>query len=235
MSSQWMPPARRAPRFWRVVGALALLLMLQACATRAPRPASVAAEPALDDARARQIVAVWRQQLADYIDQAGGGDPSVLAQLPSRRATGTLRPARIVFGALDIDASVTERDGFDVQGLLLAARPGAAADPYVFVVGIVQRDGYRPVALVDIRLVAMAVRGGRLEWTVGDGDAQALMRYRATLDPAAPLRFPADKDRFELVPCATGLCADEQLSSARWSLAVPAPAGAAASLTEPAP
>ena len=229
MTSQTLPLPRRAPRIWRVVGALVLLVLLQACATRAPRPSLAVPEPALDEARARQIVAVWQQQLADYIDLAGGGDPSVLAQLPSLRATGTLRPARLVFGALDVDASVAERDGFDVQGLLLAPRPNAAADPYVFVVGIVQRAGYRPVALVDIRLVAMDTRGGRLEWTVGDGDPSALMRYRALLDPTVPLRFPADKDRFELVACAPGLCADEPLSAARWSLAMPAPAGAAAS------
>jgi len=229
MPSRSIPLPPRAPRVWRVVGALGLLLLLQGCATRAPRPASAAAEPAMDEVRARQIVAVWRQQLADYLDHAGGGDPAALAQLPSLRATGTLRPARIVFGALDVEASVAERDGFDVQGLLLAPRPGATADPYVFAVGIVQRDGYRPVALVDVRLVAMATRAGHLEWTVGDGDPQALLRYRARMDPAAPLRFPADKDRFELVPCAPGLCVDEQLSAGRWSLAVPAPAGAAAS------
>ncbi len=224
-----MPLPRRAPRFWRVAGTLILLLLLQACATRAPRPASVAAEPALGEARARQVVAVWQQQLADYLDHAGGGDPAALAKLPAQRATGTLRPARIIFGALDVDAGVAERDGFDVQGLLLAPRPDASSEPYVFVVGIVRREGHRPVALVDIRLVAMVTRGGRLEWSVGDGDAQALMRYRALLDPTVPLRFPADKDRFELVPCAPRVCAGELLSSARWSLDLPAPAGAVAS------
>jgi len=122
---------------------------------------------------------------------------------------------------------VAERDGFDVQGLLLAALSDGGAQPYVFVVGTVQREGYRPQALVDIRLVALVTRDGRLEWTVGDGDPQALRRYRATLDPSVPLRFPADQDRFELVACAPGLCAQERLSSARWSLAVPVPTLAA--------
>jgi hypothetical protein len=119
---------------------------------------------------------------------------------------------------------VAERDGFDMPGLLLAPPPDAGAQPYLFVVGIVRREAYRP--LVDIRLVALATRGGRLEWTVGEGDPQALMRYRTMLDPTPPLRFPADKDRFELVPCAPRICADDPLSSARWSLAVPAPAAA---------
>ena len=68
---------------------------------------------------------------------------------------------------------------------------------YLFIVGIVQREGYRPLALVDIRLVALSLQGGNVQWTVGDGDAQALQRYRARLDASAPLRFPADADRFE--------------------------------------
>ncbi len=208
---------------------MALLLLLQACATRATRPAPDAAEPPLGEERARQVVAVWQQQLADYLDHAGGGDPSALARLAALRATGTLRPARIIVGALDIDAGVAERDGFDAQGLLLAPRPDARSEPYVFVVGIVRRAGYRPVAIVDIRLVALSMRGGRLEWTVGDGDPKALMSYRALLDSTVPLRFPADKDRFDLVPCAPRVCVSEQTSSARWSLDLPAPAGAAAS------
>ena len=200
------------------IQALMLALLLQACATRAPRPVA-ATEAVLSETRARQIVAEWQHQLADYIEHAGGGDPAVLARLPAQRATGTLRPARITFGALDVDASAAERDGFDVQGLLLGAPPGAGAEPYVFVVGIVQREGYRPVALVDIRLVVLAPQDERLEWTMGDGDPQALMRYRALLDPTVPLRFPADKDRFERVACASGICAEEQLTAARWSLA----------------
>jgi hypothetical protein len=221
MPSNSIALPRRTPRVWRLVGGLALLLVLQACASRAPRQDVAVSDPALDETRARQLVAAWQQQLAGYIAHAGGGDPSVLAQLPAQRATGTLRPASITFGALDIDASVAERDGFDVQGLLLPD-PLGIREPYVFVVGIVQREGYRPVAVVNIRLVAMAVRGGRLEWTVGEGDAQALMRYRTLLDPRLPLRFPADLDRFALVPCAPRICVQEPVSDARWSLGVPA-------------
>ncbi|MBX3644500.1 MAG: hypothetical protein KF720_15705 [Rubrivivax sp.] len=210
------PVWRRCAGPWLL---LALVLLLPACASRAPRPVA-AAEASLSELRARQIVSAWQQQLADYIEHAGGGDPAVLARLPAQRATGTLRPARITFGALDIDASSAERDGFDVQGLLLGTLPGAdaGAEPYVFVVGIVQRDGYRPVALVDIRLVVLAAQRGQLDWSIGDGNPQALMRYRARLDPTVPLRFPADQDRFERVACAAGICAQEQLTSARWTL-----------------
>jgi hypothetical protein len=213
------PRPRRLPRARRILGALGLaLLLLNGCALRAPRPDAAHAGPALSDARARQLVGEWQRQLADYIDSAGDGDPAVLARLPSLRATGTLRPSRITFGALDLDASAAERDGFDVQGLLLGPLPGADTAPYVFVVGIVQRHGYRPVDIADVRLVSMTLRGDQLDWTVGDSDAQALARYRAGLDRSAPLRFPADKDRFDLAICAPRLCAEEALTAARWSL-----------------
>ena len=117
---------------------------------------------------------------------------------------------------LDVDARLAEADGYDVQGLLLTT---PQAQGYVFMVGIVQREGYRPQALVDLRPVTMQLRGGQLSWSVGNGDAQALARYRAAIDPSVPLRFPADKDHFELVPCAPGLCVAERLTQARWTLA----------------
>lgn len=207
---------------------LVLLMLLQACASRAPRPGeAVRGEVPLGEAHARQIVAVWQHQLLDYIERVGGGDPAVLAQLPAQRASGTLRPARIVFSALDIEASAAERDGFDVHGQLLGALDGTRGDAHLFVVGIVRRDGYRPAALADIRLVALSLQGGSAQWTVGDGDAQALRSYRTRLDASTPLRFPADQDRFEQVPCAPRLCADERLSAAHWSVEAP-PATAAA-------
>jgi hypothetical protein len=224
----WTPWPRRPTRAWRILGALGLALLLEACASRAPRPATAPAEPASSDARNRQLVGEWQRRLADHIASAGDGDPAVLARLPSQRATGTLRPSRIIFGALDLDASLAEMDGFDVQGLLLDPMPGADLAPYVFVVGIVQRQGYRAVDIVDVRLVSITLRGRQLDWTVGDGDPQALARYRAALDRSVPLRFPADKDRFDPVICEPRLCADETLTASRWSLPVHAKATAAA-------
>jgi hypothetical protein len=190
-------------------------LLLCACAARAPRPGPTMAAPVLPDAQARQLVHDWQRQLADYVATAGDGDPAVLAQLPAQRATGTLRPARISFGVLDVDARRAEADGFDVQGLLLAT---PHADGYVFMVGIVQRQGYRPQALVDLRPVTMQLQSGQIRWTVGDGDADALARYRAAIDPTVLLRFPADKDHFELLPCAQGQCVTERLTQARWAV-----------------
>lgn len=190
--------------------------LLCACATRAPRPEPMLPVPSLTELQARQLVLSWQRQVSDYLVSAGDGDPAVLARLPAQRATGTLRPARISFGVLDLGASIAEADGYDVQGLLLAT---PHTQGYVFMVGIVQRQGYRPQALVDLRPVTMKLQPGQLSWAVGDSDAQALARYRANIDPTVPLRFPADKDHFELVPCAPGLCVADQLSQARWTLA----------------
>ena len=91
-----------------------------------------------------------------------------------------------------------------------------------------KRD-YRPTALVDIRLVALSLEGGSAQWAIGDGDAQALQRYRSLLDASTALRFPADKDRFERAPCAPRLCVEERLTSARWSVDAQSPAAATTS------
>ena len=234
MASSSMPGPALQAALRRVAGALGfvlvlvLVLVLQSCAARAPRPPAAGAEAVFDEARARQIVAAWQRQLLDYIDRSGG-DPAALAQLPAQRASGTLRSARITFTALDVEASAAERDGFDVHGQLLGALHAAGGEPYLFIVGIVQRAGYRPTALVDIRLVALSLEGGSAQWAIGDGDAQALQRYRSLLDASTALRFPADKDRFERAPCAPRLCVEERLTSARWSVDAQSPAAATTS------
>lgn len=232
MPSSSMPGPALQAALRRVAGALGfvlVLVLLQSCAARAPRPPAAGAEAALDEARARQIVAAWQHQLLDYIDRSGG-DPAALAQLPAQRASGTLRSARITFTALDVEASAAERDGFDVHGQLLGALHAAGGEPYLFIVGIVQRAGYRPTALVDIRLVALSLDGGSAQWAaIGDGDAQALQRYRSLLDASTALRFPADKGRFERAPCAPRLCVEERLTSARWSVDAQSPAAATTS------
>jgi hypothetical protein len=237
------PPLLTSPRPLRIrrlrrlgVLWLASLLLLGACAQRAPRPSAApsaaAPLPALSDARARQLIGEWQRQLADHLAVAGGGDPAALARLPAQRATGTLRPGRITFGVLDLDASAGERDGFDVQGVLLAPLQDVDPQPYVFAVGIVQRAGYRPVDIEDIRLVALTMRAGRPDWTVGGGDPQALQRYRAHIDRSTSLRFPADQDDFALTACAVGLCGEERASGARWSVPVGVVGAQTASRTE---
>src|SRR5690348_15188425 len=86
---------------------LAIVLLLGGCASRGPRPAALVADATLSEQRANEMVNAWAQRLIQYVD-SNGGDPAVLTRLPALRATGTLRPTRITFGVLDIEANVPE-------------------------------------------------------------------------------------------------------------------------------
>jgi hypothetical protein len=131
-----------------------------------------------------------------------------------------LRPARITFAVLNVDAFVPDRDGFDVSGLLLGKHLNAAGTWYVFAVGIVARRGYRPSSIADIRVAAMSPRDASPLWKTGAADAHALHRYRRAASAAVPLRFPADIDRFSMSPCPAGICVQEQRSGAQWTIAL---------------
>src|SRR5690349_9489315 len=85
---------------------LIAMLLLSACASRGPRPVSLVPDATLSEQRSKEIVSDWTQRLMQYIDNNGGGDPAVLTRLSALRATGTVRPSRITFGVLDVDASI---------------------------------------------------------------------------------------------------------------------------------
>lgn len=212
----------RAQRLRRIGALLLLASVLAGCATPTYRPGAVAPGHAVAAGSARTPIEQWQQQLAEHVMRSGG-DPAVLSRLPMLRAPGTLRPGRIVFAALDVDASVSERDGYDVFGLLL----GKAQDPtgpwYVFVVGSIERREYRPVEVDDVRLAAVSIRDGVATWKTGPAGPQALARYRQRVDASTVLRFPADRDQFRLAPCSEGVCAEEARSGARWSIGLNAP------------
>jgi len=195
-----------------------LVSLLIGCAARGPRPTTAVPEYELTDADGRRLVNVWQQRLSEYITRFGSGDPAVLSRLPALRSTGTLRPARITFGVIDVEAQVQERDGFDVQGLLLGKQAHTTGNRYVFVVGVIERRGYRPASIADVRLAAMSISNGALVWETGVSDAQALAHYRRAVDADAPLRFPSDKDQFGMVSCPAGICVEEPVSGARWTL-----------------
>jgi hypothetical protein len=174
----------------------------------------------LSDAEIRGILAQWQQRLDRHVADEGQGDPAVLADLPALRSPQALRPGRIVFTAIDIGATVAERDGYDVSGLLLGRHEGGGGT-YVFIVGTIDRDDFQPTALVDLRLAAMTLRDGALHWQIGNGSDSALATYRKAADAGATLHFPGDRDRFRLVDCAPDICAEESRSGARWKLPAP--------------
>jgi hypothetical protein len=207
----------------RITLSALVLVLLGGCAGYSPRPAKVAPVSEMPSAAASGVITEWQRRVAQHVRAAGGGDPAVLAQLPGLRSPSVARPGQIVFAATDVESFVAERDGYDVFGLLLGKRDGADGPRYVFVVGTVERRNYRSVAVTDVRLAAMSVRGGTVTWETGLPDGSSLARYRAGADASAAVRFPADRDQFRLVDCPQSLCGEERLSGARWTLYLSAP------------
>jgi hypothetical protein len=202
----------------RLLAALLLATLINGCATYAPRPAAPASGGNIPEATAVTVIAEWQRRLGQHVAQAGSGDPSVLSQMPGLRSSAVLRPGQIVFAATDVESFVAERDGYDVFGLLLGKHDSATGPRYVFVVGTVERRNYRSVAVTDLRVSAMSVRNGVASWQTGSSDDASLTRYRKGADPSAAVRFPADQDQFRMGACPQGVCVEERVSGARWTL-----------------
>jgi hypothetical protein len=202
----------------RLLAALLLALLLNGCATYAPRPAAPASGGHTPEATAMSVITEWQRRLGQHVAQAGSGDPSVLSQMPGLRSSAVLRPGQIVFAATDVESFVAERDGYDVFGLLLGKHEGANGPHYVFVVGAVERRDYRSVAVADLRITAMSARNGVATWHTGSSDDASLARYRNSADPSAAVRFPADQDQFRMSACPQGVCVEERVSGAKWTL-----------------
>lgn len=202
----------------RLLAALLLAMLLNGCATYAPRPAAPASGSHMPETTAMSLITEWQHRLGQHVAQAGSGDPSVLSQMPGLRSSAVLRPGQIVFAATDVESFVAERDGYDVFGLLLGKHDSVTGPRYVFVVGTVERRNYRSIAVADLRVSAMSVRNGVATWLTGSSDDASLMLYRKGADPSAAVRFPADQDQFRMSACPQGICVEEQVSGARWTL-----------------
>ena len=194
-----------------------LLSALVGCAARAPHTQFVGDARALSEPTVKRLLLAWQQQLGRYLTQEGSVDPAMLSQTRVLRSRDVPRPARIVFGVLDVDASIAGRDGWDVQGVLVGRHMSGAQSWYVFVVGIVERAGYRPSSIQDIRLVGLSVPGGTLAWEIGVANSQAVQRYRDAHGTAS-IRFPADSDGFSISASEEGVSVIEAQSGGHWSL-----------------
>lgn len=197
-----------------------LFVALAGCASRSQAPSVDAAAAVLPEGTAAQLVSAWQDEVCRYVDREGDGDPAVLAETKALRSPDALRPARITFGVLDLNASVSARDGWDVQGVLVGRQASGAVDRYVFLVGIVARSAYVPVGVQDIRLVGLSVRGGRSSWETGTADATAVQRYREAFRGAGAIRFPGDTDSFRMTVAADRVSVREVRSGAEWGLQV---------------
>jgi hypothetical protein len=200
--------------------ALLLLSILAGCAVRAPHPDATETQThaTLPERTVKHLVSVWKGQLGRYISEEGAGDPAVLSQARLLRSRDVLRPARITFDVLDVDAEVPSRDGWDVEGLLIGKQSSGTNNWYVFLVGIVSRAGYRPSSIQDIRLVGLSAKGGRLSWVMSAPDRNAVQRYWETFRGSAAVRFPGETDEFVMQLDEGRAWVQEVRSGANWSL-----------------
>jgi len=197
---------------------LSLFVVLSACATRSSQTEMPASPDGLAESDVVRLLSVWEDRLCQYVAQEGNGDEEVLATLRRLHSPNVLRPARVTFGALDVDADPPERHGWDVQGVLVGTERRSAFIRYVFVVGIVGYTGYLPTKIQDIRLVALSSRAGTLVWETGAAEPGAVVRYREAFGGRGASRFPADDDNFRLVASRSGVSVHEVRSGAAWSL-----------------
>ena len=211
---------RRRSLVFHLFTPLALLAVgiLAGCAARSPHPAVAEVQQDVPDARAQHLISVWQQQLGRYIKQEGDGDPAVLSRMLVLHSRDVVRPARIKFAILDVDATVPGRDGWDVEGVLIDKQGSGAQGWYVFMVGVVARTAYRPTSIADLRLVALAAQGGHYAWRTSLANAAAVGTYRDTFRSSIPVRFPADTDQFSMTASGDRVTVQETRSGAEWSL-----------------
>jgi len=197
---------------------LLLLVVLAACSTRASHPSGADPPADLAENSVRRLISVWHEQMRQYIEREGGGDPAVLSHTTTLHSRDVLRPGHITFGVLDLDTDLPGRNGWDVQGVLIGKCTAGAHAWYIFMVGIVRRDDYRPWELQDIRMVAFAPLGPKASWEISTADPGAVQRYRDTFPGPGSVRFPSDADRFSMTVSEDRISVHEVQSGADWTL-----------------
>jgi len=204
----------------RLVTGLVLLLLagLSGCSARAPHPDTMAPQAHLPEQKIQRLLRVWQQQLEQYIVREGNGDPAVVSQMRVARSRDVLRPARITFSALDVDASTPSRDGWDLEGVLIGKQTSGTRNWYVFLVGLVAREGYRPSSLDDVRVLGLSSHESKFSWEASTPNMQAVQRYRAAYGASVPVRFPGDTDWFRMTGAQDCVRVVEARSQSQWSL-----------------
>jgi hypothetical protein len=197
---------------------LLLVIVLAACSARAVHKSGPEPHVDLPEAKVKQLIGLWQEQIRQYIDRQGDGDPAVLAQTRALHSRDILRPGRITFGALDNDSDLPGRKGWDVQGVLVGKLGSGGHTWYVFVVGIIRRSDYRPMEVQDIRVVTLRAVARKLDWESSPANPQAVQRYRDAFAASDPVQFPADTDRFDMSASEGLVRVLETQSGADWSL-----------------
>jgi hypothetical protein len=210
-----------------------LLAVLAACSTRSVHTDIATPQASLVEGKANRLIAIWQEQLRQYINREGKGDPAVLSQTRPLHAADVLRPGRITFGVLDADADLPGHNGWDVQGVLIGKQESGGRNWYVFVVGMIRRSDYRPRDVEDIRIVALAADGGKGRWKTSAAEPQAVRRYRDAFAGSDTVRFPDDTDKFDMTVSEGQVHVRETQSGATWTLRLST--GSGSRMTLPAP
>lgn len=199
-----------------------LASMFAACTSRTPRPPGATAPPAasLEERKALELIASWRGRLTAYLKRGGGDWSTGLSQLRDTRTRQGLRPGRITFSTLAAGGNIHSADGWDVNGLLLGREVFGGRDWNLFIVGIVKREGYRPVNIGDIRLVAFETGGNGPVWRVGAAETRSLDLYKKAYARDMPVRFPANADDYEIEVAGYQVRVREPRSGAEWTLSL---------------
>jgi hypothetical protein len=198
---------------------LSLLVLVSACATRSSQTEVPAAPEALAEGDVERLVVIWQDRLCRYIAKEGNGDDEVLSRLRALRPRNTLRPARITFGVLDVEANPPEQHGWDIQGMLVGMQKNGIFSRYIFVVGIVGYTGYVPTRVQDIRLIGLSHLGKKFVWETSTANTAAVERYRETFAGRGASRFPVDDDNFRMIGRRDHVMVQEIRSGAGWTLA----------------
>lgn len=205
----------------RVLLWIPLLALVTACSSQGPQFDDAAGREVVDPVTADEIeksLAFWSNSLVDYLNQPGESWSSRLSGLRALRGRQVLRPERIVFSALAQGGDIRDPDTWDVRGLFLGRKTLGYRHWYVFIVGVVEREDYRPMAIRDVRLMALTKAYPRGLWAQGAPDAESLHGYRRAYQNQSPVRFPADDDRFQIDLVENQVRVLETASGAEWTL-----------------
>jgi hypothetical protein len=161
----------------------------------------------------------WQKSVTKYVDDQGKGDPIVLRDMTVPEDG---RPGFSVIGHHDT------RESADVNGVLLGHEKVGDRTWFVYLVGQVEKE-----RVIDIRLAAVSMRGGKSTWKRGKGSKQSFNAYRAYGEKQAKERFPDRRkmpprylgfprpdDVFKLTNENGKLTATHEASEARWELTV---------------
>lgn len=208
----------------RILVPVVLAFLLHGCASRGPRSpvASVSTEMSVEEQKVREFTTIWQDDLVEYLNREELDWPTRLSQLRDIRSRRGLRPGRICFASLAAGGDTDRADAFDVVGLLLGRQSVEGHQWYLFIVGVVEREDFRPVEIRDVRLIALESGGGDPLWLQGEADAQSLARYKETYKYNIPIRFPADDDSYEVHVVGDRVTVRELRSEAEWTLTLSA-------------